>query len=82
MPSRQLTQARGCSHHAPMQLMVNGRSEDREVRTAGELLDVLGIARERVAVLINEQVIRRAHLNEALLQAGDQVEIITMVGGG
>ncbi len=65
-----------------MQLTVNGKPEVRNVRNAGELLVELGIARERVAVLINEQVIRRAELDNAPLAEGDVVEIITMVGGG
>jgi len=65
-----------------MQLTVNGKPETLSVHTAAELLDVLNIPRERVAVLINEQVVRRANLSEARLTEGDVVEIITMVGGG
>ena len=65
-----------------MRITVNGQEQDVAAGTAGELLEALGIKRERVAVLVNEQVIRRANLDEATLQEGDNVEIITMVGGG
>ena len=66
-----------------MRLKVNG--EDRElepVATVGELLGVLDIQRERVAVMLNGDVLKRAELDNAKLNDGDIVEIITMVGGG
>jgi len=65
-----------------MKLIVNGDHRDFAVRTAGDLLNELHIKRERVAVLINEQVVRRAHLDETQLKENDNIEIITMVGGG
>ncbi len=66
-----------------MRLQVNG--QDKELTsssTAGDLLAELAITRERVAVVVNEQVIRRALLDTTQLNEGDTVEIITMVGGG
>ena len=65
-----------------MKLTVNGAPREFDKTTAGELLTELDIKRERVAVLINEQVLRRAQLDETELHEGDVVEIITMVGGG
>jgi len=65
-----------------MKLIVNGDSRDFSVRTAGDLLNELSIKRERVAIVINEQVVRRAQLDETQLQENDNIEIITMVGGG
>lgn len=66
-----------------MLLKVNG--EDKEfdaVATVGELLALLGVQRERVAVMLNEDVLKRAELDGAKLSDGDIIEIITMVGGG
>ena len=65
-----------------MNLTVNGISRTFAGRTAGELLTELEIKRERVAVVVNEQVIRRANLDTTELNEDDVVEIITMVGGG
>ena len=67
-----------------MQLNVNGqpRQTDPATRTAGDLLNELNIQRERVAVVINENVVRRANLDETPINDGDTIEIITMVGGG
>ncbi len=70
-------------HHI-MQVTVNGQNRELspEITTAGNLLAELKIARERVAVVINENVVRRAELDNAALADGDTIEIITMVGGG
>lgn len=67
-----------------MQVTVNGQNHllSPDVNTAGSLLTNLNIARERVAVVINEDVVRRADLDNTALADGDTIEIITMVGGG
>ena len=67
-----------------MQLTVNGntRQSAADTRTAADLLGELNIPRERVAVVINENVVRRADLENTPLNEGDVIEIITMVGGG
>ena len=67
-----------------MQVTVNGQKRELspDVTTAAGLLAQLEIARERVAVVINENVVRRAELENAALTDGDTIEIITMVGGG
>ncbi|HWV37936.1 MAG TPA: sulfur carrier protein ThiS [Vulgatibacter sp.] len=66
-----------------MILVVNG--EERKVpagSTVSELLDHLGVVRERVAVEVNLQVVRRADHDTHRLQAGDRVEVVAFVGGG
>ena len=50
--------------------------------TVGGLIAQLGYAPGSVAVERNREVVpRRAH-NETALQAGDEVELVTFVGGG
>lgn len=66
-----------------MRVQVNG--EEREVDdgvSLSQLLDTLGIERSRVAVEVNAQIVRRARHAEVQLKPGDQVEIVTFVGGG
>ena len=78
---KQITFARRIT--TDMELKVNGhpRNFDR-ISNAGELLAALGIQRERVAVVVNDVVVKRAELEAAALHEGDVVEVITMVGGG
>jgi len=66
-----------------IRLWVNG--EPREVRegcAVVELLELLKVTAERVAVEINGEVIRKARHAEQRLKEGDKVEVVTFVGGG
>jgi thiamine biosynthesis protein ThiS len=66
-----------------MRIKLNG--EPKEVRdriSVRELLESLAIRDERVAVEVNLEVVRRERRAERLLGEGDQVEIVSFVGGG
>jgi sulfur carrier protein len=66
-----------------MRVHVNG--EEREVQdglTLAALLDVLKVERTRVAVEVNTEIVRRALHAQTVLKSGDQIEIVTFVGGG
>ena len=66
-----------------MRVVVNG--EPREVgerATVAELVEVLALAPERLAVELNREVVRRALWRETRLSEGDRVEIVHFVGGG
>jgi len=66
-----------------MHLRVNGESKEvTDGITVASLLTFLQIKAPRVAVEVNAQVITRARHAEHTLQAGDEVEIVTFVGGG
>ncbi len=64
-------------------LYVNGEPRRFEgVRSVAELLEHFGLAPQRVAVELNEQLVRRGQYPETPLRDGDRVEIVTLVGGG
>lgn len=66
-----------------MQICVNG--EQRDVAgpvSITELLRQYELAPQRVAVEINEELVRRARFDEVRVAAGDRIEIVTLVGGG
>jgi thiamine biosynthesis protein ThiS len=66
-----------------MEIMVNGElREVAEGATVAKLLAELGLAKQFVAVELNRQVIPRARHAECPLNAGDTLEIVTLVGGG
>ena len=46
------------------------------------LLDELGIDTERVAVEVNRRILTRSELPCVTIEDGDEVEIVTFVGGG
>ena len=66
-----------------MQVHVNGEAREIAPRaTVTSLLLAMKIDAAQVAVEINAQVVRKARHAEVELQPGDQVEIVTFVGGG
>lgn len=66
-----------------MELSVNGelRTVPDQV-TVAQLLEVLGLPRERVAVEVNQDVVPRAEHASRRLAPGDRVEVVSFVGGG
>ena len=66
-----------------MEIFVNGDPEGHDgLVTLSDLLARYKLAPQRVAVEVNEQLVRRAHYDETVLREGDRVEIVTLVGGG
>lgn len=66
-----------------MQIHVNG--EPREVAgntSLAELVSILNLPDERIAVELNHVVVRRSDWPDTLLQEGDRLEIVHFVGGG
>lgn len=66
-----------------MQIVFNG--EPREVGanvTVAELLAQLGLTPRQVAVEVNLEIAPRDRHGDWVLQDGDRVEVVTLVGGG
>lgn len=66
-----------------MNLRING--EDREVAdnvSLKELVTQLDLTPERIAIELNQHVVRRADWPSTVLKENDQVEIVHFVGGG
>lgn len=66
-----------------MEIMVNG--QQRSVADGlflVDLLDQLQLNPKLVAVEVNTQLVPRERHGEHRLQPGDQLEIVTLVGGG
>lgn len=67
----------------PLRLTMNGQERVLTgVLTVADLVAHAGLTPARVAVEVNQELVRRAHYGETRLRDGDQVEIVTLVGGG
>ncbi len=66
-----------------LELNVNGDAHSvAEPCTVADLLDVLGLRGQRVAVAVERAVILRSRYESVQLADGDRIEILEAVGGG
>ena len=66
-----------------MTIVLNGESHPWPApRSVEALLADLQIDTRTVAVERNRVVVKRAHYAQTLIQAGDEIEIVSFVGGG
>ena len=50
--------------------------------TLGDLVQVLGIGQQAVALAVNREVVPRQHWNARALLPRDRVDIVRAIGGG
>jgi sulfur carrier protein len=63
-------------------IVLNGESRATQGQTVAELLRELGLDPRQVAVERNREIVPRAEHGQVVLAEGDQLEIVTFVGGG
>ena len=63
-------------------LEVNGESKKTDAATVEDLLKELGLAGQAVAVEVNRNVVPKKQHSQTELHSGDQIELVTLVGGG
>jgi len=66
-----------------LQIKLNGETKDvDDGTTLLSLVEQLSLAPERLAIELNNEVVRRAEWPDVKLSDGDRVEIVHFVGGG
>lgn len=66
-----------------MNILLNGGKRDiPQGLTVEALLQHLDIAPGRVAVEINEEIVRKTTYGSVLVKEGDRVEVVQFMGGG
>lgn len=66
-----------------MNITLNGQDTTLDAPlTLAELIERHKLTPTRVAIEVNEQLVRRAEFADRQLKPGDRVEIVTLVGGG
>lgn len=69
-----------------MQLLMNGQQREfaelNETSSVGDLLTVLQLKGDRVALERNGEIVSRSVWSETRLSEGDKIEIVHFVGGG
>ena len=68
---------------AAVDVLVNGEPRQIDPKTSlTELVSILNLPADRIAVELNRQVVRRTDWSHTWLNDGDRVEIVHFVGGG
>lgn len=66
-----------------MEILVNGAPREvPEGITAAQLVEMLGLAGQRLAIEVNWEIIPRSTFETYRLQPADRVEIVRAIGGG
>ncbi len=68
---------------AQVEILVNGQTRQIAASsTVADLIAALGLSAQHVAVERNREIVPRATHARTTLAAGDNLEIVTFVGGG
>lgn len=66
-----------------IQITVNGQAVEIEApMTVQQLLDTVDVPPNYLAVEVNADVVPREDYSQTMVSAGDDVEVVTLVGGG
>ena len=65
-----------------MKLIINGREKELDCENVSELLSWLNLNKDTVAIELNKKIIHRQNFDSAILKNNDNLEIVTVVGGG
>ena len=66
-----------------MRVQINGDTREMaDGMSLNDLIRELSLAPERVAIELNQQVVRRSDWSQTFLNDADRIEIVHFVGGG
>jgi sulfur carrier protein len=67
-----------------MKIVFNGQARElaSETKTIADFVVELGLRPQLVAVEVNGDLVPRAKHAAVMIQEGDQLEVVTLVGGG
>jgi thiamine biosynthesis protein ThiS len=66
-----------------MQVTINGKSRSFEVPpSVSALLEALSLSATATIVELNGEVLKKARFGDTVVQEGDRLELIQLVGGG
>jgi thiamine biosynthesis protein ThiS len=66
-----------------LRILINGEPKECEAGISlSDLLDLLELPPQRIAVELNREVVRRADWKSTILKNEDRLEIVHFVGGG
>jgi len=65
-----------------MNIQLNGEQKEIEATTIAELVIELGLEKRMLAVERNLEVVPKSEYVDTMIEAGDRIEVVHMIGGG
>ena len=65
-----------------MKLIINGKKKEMNCKKVSDLLNVLNLDKDTVAVELNKNIVHRQDFDNIKLKNNDALEIVKVVGGG
>jgi len=65
-----------------LEIHLNGEQKQVTAANVAELLRELGMENRMIAIERNREVIPKSQYNETVLNHGDRIEVVHMIGGG
>lgn len=65
-----------------MKLIINGDEKELNCERVSDLLNIIGLNKDTVAVELNKNIVHRQNFNNTKLNDNDKLEIVKVVGGG
>jgi thiamine biosynthesis protein ThiS len=68
---------------AAIKIQLNGEERDIDGEVSLErLLDIFSLPKQRIAIELNDNVVRRSDWQATLVKNSDKIEVVHFVGGG
>jgi len=65
-----------------MKLIINGMEKEFNCEKVSDLLNILNIKKDTVAIELNKNIVHRENFDKVELNNKDKLEIVKVVGGG
>ena len=65
-----------------MKLIINGDEKELNCERVSDLINIIGLNKDIVAVELNKNIVHRQDFNKTKLNDNDKLEIVKVVGGG
>ncbi|MGC8816143.1 MAG: sulfur carrier protein ThiS [bacterium] len=65
-----------------MFIKVNGELKEINVNTLEEVIRLLGFEVSKVVAVLNGEIVPKSKVSETYVKEGDDIEILTIMGGG
>jgi len=65
-----------------MRIILNGQSREHQENTLLSLIQSIEADSRRIAIMVNDHIVKKDEAGNVKLKDGDRVEIVTMTNGG